>query len=717
MNHFIVQLIKVLNQNKVFKFISSIRMAVPLMLGLAGIVAWGTVVESMYNSEYASLVVYKSGWFGALLILLWINIFSSTISRIPFKKHHTGFVITHIGLLILLIGGYITNSYGIDGQLIIPEKQTNSTVILPHVMVGYQLENQPQPQKINFKKTVTEKNKSALESVNNQVQNLFSVESYLPFAKVTKSFESNIESGSEAIALSFILKSNFFNVNEWLHTEINPQMSLGPATLKIIKTNNLDEVPFKNMTQTKSSSATLTPKKSSPVLKTSEKKSLPPKQKAVPNQDAIGEKAILTISDVQNNKVKEVRVEDLKKGPLKIKDVTVKLNQYFTRAIVSANKMTEGGPDQEPNPAMELSIEKGNEKKREILYAKFAGFSLNPGGAFGLKFSFNDSSVLAKPSSAHSAGTATDENQNRNTKELPAGHPNLAESSKKTASSLEDDSSGSTSSGANQSESNSSIAKSESESAQSTSGNMGHPPMAVDNDSINNANFGKNNTILFSIDPKVPGKARVTLIKNQQVVSSEILTEGQNIETPWMGMKIFIAGIVTSATEKIIATPVQPEKGMPLPPSAILIQPKEAGSKAFWLSEDEQKSLSLLGKSSVIYYGRQTFELPFDLTLEKFTKKDYPGTQTPMSFESLVQIGKTGVTQKIAMNEPMKHEGYTIYQASYSIQPGQTLSIFSVNQDPGRSLKYIGSLILSLGIILITLMRSNFWKKKFGSAN
>ena len=65
----------------------------------------------------------------------------------------------------------------------------------------------------------------------------------------------------------------------------------------------------------------------------------------------------------------------------------------------------------------------------------------------------------------------------------------------------------------------------------------------------------------------------------------------------------------------------------------------------------------------------------------------------------------------------MKHEGYTIYQASYSIQPGQTLSIFSVNQDPGRSLKYIGSLILSLGIILITLMRSNFWKKKFGSAN
>ena len=81
-----------------------------------------------------------------------------------------------------------------------------------------------------------------------------------------------------------------------------------------------------------------------------------------------------------------------------------------------------------------------------------------------------------------------------------------------------------------------------------------------------------------------------------------------------------------------------------------------------------------------------------------------------MSFESLVQVARTGIVQKISMNEPLKLEGFTIYQASYSITPEQTLSIFSVNQDPGRFLKYLGSLILGIGIITITLMRSRVWK-------
>jgi len=79
-----------LNKNFVFRYISSIKLAIPLMLIVSMVVAWGTVVESQYNSEYSSLLIYKSGWFGFLLILLWINIFSATLSRWPWKKHHTG---------------------------------------------------------------------------------------------------------------------------------------------------------------------------------------------------------------------------------------------------------------------------------------------------------------------------------------------------------------------------------------------------------------------------------------------------------------------------------------------------------------------------------------------------------------------------------------------------------------------------------------------------
>ena len=87
----LVKFVKALNQNRYFKFISSVRLAVPLMLVLCVLVAYGTVVESNYNAEYASMAIYKTDWFGAFLILLWINIFTAMLSRYPYKLHQTGF--------------------------------------------------------------------------------------------------------------------------------------------------------------------------------------------------------------------------------------------------------------------------------------------------------------------------------------------------------------------------------------------------------------------------------------------------------------------------------------------------------------------------------------------------------------------------------------------------------------------------------------------------
>jgi len=82
----IVNLIMQLNQNKFFKFISSIRLAVPVMLGIIGAVAAGTIFESMYSADYAKMAVYASNWFYALMFLLGVNIFASMMSRYPWKK-------------------------------------------------------------------------------------------------------------------------------------------------------------------------------------------------------------------------------------------------------------------------------------------------------------------------------------------------------------------------------------------------------------------------------------------------------------------------------------------------------------------------------------------------------------------------------------------------------------------------------------------------------
>ena len=86
-----------------------------------------------------------------------------------------------------------------------------------------------------------------------------------------------------------------------------------------------------------------------------------------------------------------------------------------------------------------------------------------------------------------------------------------------------------------------------------------------------------------------------------------------------------------------------------------------------------------------------------------------------MAYESEVQVGEVQVgepmaaaTAIISMNEPYKHAGYTIYQASFQedeVTREPTASVFSINRDPGRWVKYLGSLILTLGIVSLFYQR------------
>ena len=55
------------------------------------------------------------------------------------------------------------------------------------------------------------------------------------------------------------------------------------------------------------------------------------------------------------------------------------------------------------------------------------------------------------------------------------------------------------------------------------------------------------------------------------------------------------------------------------------------------------------------------------------------------------------------MNQPLKYNGYTFYQASFQEnEKGEaTASILSVNRDPGRWVKYLGSFLIVLGTIIM----------------
>jgi cytochrome c biogenesis protein ResB len=102
--------------------------------------------------------------------------------------------------------------------------------------------------------------------------------------------------------------------------------------------------------------------------------------------------------------------------------------------------------------------------------------------------------------------------------------------------------------------------------------------------------------------------------------------------------------------------------------------------------------------------------LGFEMSLKKFNIGRYQGTMRAASYESVVDVPDLG-ERLISMNEPLKHAGYTFYQASFESDPSgnPVASVLSVNRDPGRGLKYFGSLLIVFGTLHLFYMKRRSW--------
>ena len=95
----------------------SLKMAMWLFIVLIIACAIGTLYESRFDAQIARYYVYEAPWFTVWLVLLCITLACATFTRLPWKKKHTGFIITHLGIIILLIGGMIGRHSGIEGSI------------------------------------------------------------------------------------------------------------------------------------------------------------------------------------------------------------------------------------------------------------------------------------------------------------------------------------------------------------------------------------------------------------------------------------------------------------------------------------------------------------------------------------------------------------------------------------------------------------------------
>lgn len=121
-------MLKVLNQ--IWKVLISLKFAVIVIVSLTLSLIAATLIESNYDTKTAQFLVYRSWWFFLLLALLGSLILAVAISRYPWKKKHTPFLMAHAGILMILGGSWVTFVKGIDGNVQLTEGEVNSVAEL-----------------------------------------------------------------------------------------------------------------------------------------------------------------------------------------------------------------------------------------------------------------------------------------------------------------------------------------------------------------------------------------------------------------------------------------------------------------------------------------------------------------------------------------------------------------------------------------------------------
>jgi hypothetical protein len=194
------------------------------------------------------------------------------------------------------------------------------------------------------------------------------------------------------------------------------------------------------------------------------------------------------------------------------------------------------------------------------------------------------------------------------------------------------------------------------------------------------------------------------------------------VDPQWrMPIKIQVKRFIPMAinTTEYVPVGIKPSgMGSNLPQPAMLVSLLSNPKSKLWLGLGDRADFNdPSGKQVSIGLFPRRVVLPYAIRLKQFEMKHDPGTQDAAAYSSFVQVvdsfqkDKTALdslpVEHITMNEPMSVKGYTFYQASYiPDSPRPTVTVLSVNHDPGRPLKYWGSVLLVLGSIALYVSKA-----------
>lgn len=223
---------------RAFSFLGSIKFAIPLLAIITGILIWATFYESQVGSSIVQQEVYKSSWFGALMFLLATNLTVSALTRYPWRgARKIGFALTHLGLVTIIAGSAAVIHLGVEGMLLV---RTNGLANNQVRVEGNLVEILTPGGDIQRSEVIVHPDSQVTPS---QVAGLF-LQKYHDNTIKTISFTGGATVENPATKL--ILKSNRMGqtLERWLAAAPSAysQVTVGPATLELIKTENQSQL-------------------------------------------------------------------------------------------------------------------------------------------------------------------------------------------------------------------------------------------------------------------------------------------------------------------------------------------------------------------------------------------------------------------------------------------------------------------------------------------
>jgi hypothetical protein len=115
-------------RNPTLRLFGSTTVTIVLLLIFAVAIAAATFIEARAGTPVAWQTVYDALWFEALLGLLVLNLVLSLFVHMPYPAAQTGFLITHVAFIIVILGAGVTRFFGFEGIMHIREGSSASFI-------------------------------------------------------------------------------------------------------------------------------------------------------------------------------------------------------------------------------------------------------------------------------------------------------------------------------------------------------------------------------------------------------------------------------------------------------------------------------------------------------------------------------------------------------------------------------------------------------------